>query len=184
MAGFTLGSDECVLSELHGAQDASSMITKLCNVTLTNKRIVVCKSGAFGKEKLIFEKPVSDVKVFDGVAQVKVSTVFGTQTKIDIYFSSEQLSFRLGGTGNPDVIQFANDLNRIVTGTDADIYTSDGNDTGAKAFRKALFGISSSEIKKQKNEKVAIRCPSCGASFEGLKGRVSKCPYCGSFYNS
>lgn len=184
MAGIILASDEYVLAELNNAQDGSSRIAKLYHVTLTNKRILAGKIGAFGKEKLAFEKNISDVKVFDGTAQVKVSSVFGTQTKIDIYLSNEQLSFSLSGAGNSEAIQFANALNRAVTDTDADIYDVSGNDTGFKAFKKSFFGVNSVEAKKQVIQKVAIRCESCGASFEGIKGKVSKCPYCGTVYNS
>lgn len=184
MAGIVLDSDEYVLAELNNAQDGSSRITKLYHVTLTNKRIIAGKIGALGKEKLAYEKNISDVKVFDGIAQVKVSSVYGTQTRIDIYLSNEQLSFSLSGAGNADAIKFANELNRFVTGTDAEIYSEFGNDTGFKAFKKSFFGTNSVEAKKQKIEKVAIRCPSCAASFEGIKGKVSKCPYCGSVYNS
>lgn len=184
MAGMTLAADEVVLSELIDAQDASKFTTKFCNVILTNKRIVVNKVGAFGKAKFDFEKPLSAVKTYNGAAQVKVSTVNGLMTKIDIYLSSEQLSYEVSGAGNTDVIRFANELNRVVTGSNVDIYSLSGNDTGASAFKKAFWGINSVEAKKNVNQKVAIRCTGCGGSFEGIKGSTAKCPYCGTFYNT
>ena len=184
MAGIDLGFDEVVLSELNNAHDASSFTTKLCNVVLTNKRIIISKIGAFGKTKLLFDKPLSDVKTYNGNAQVKLNSVSGVLTQIDVYLSSGKLSFKLTGAGNTDAIRFANELNHIVTETDADLYSESGNDTGAKAFMKTFLGQTSAEIKKVKNEKVALRCAGCGASFEGIKGRVAKCPYCGSVYNT
>ena len=30
---------------------------------------------------------------------------------------------------------------------------------------------------------VAVRCPSCGSSFQAAAGYASKCPYCGSYLN-
>ena len=184
MAGISLGSDEVVLSELNNAQDASSITTKLCNVVLTNKRIIVSRIGAFGKAKFAFDKPLSEVKTYNGNAQVKVTTVSGLLTQIDIYLSSGQISFKLNGVGNTVVIRFANELNHIVTGTEADLYSETGNDTGAKAFMKVFFGATSTEVRKVTNQKVAIRCTRCGGSFEGIKGRTARCPYCGTFYNA
>lgn len=184
MTGIVLGPNEFVVSELTNVFGGDSIITKLFNVTLTNKRIIVSRIGAFGKSKFSFEKHISTVKVYNGEAQVKVASVYGTQTKIDIYLISEQLSFKMNGTGNTDAIRFANALNHVVTGTDVDIYSLSGNDTGMSAFKKAFFGISSAEAKKQVNQKVAIRCSSCGATFEGLKGRTAKCPFCGTIYNA
>lgn len=184
MAGISFDFDEVVLAELLNAQDGSSVITKLYNVTLTNKRIIASKVGAFGKAKIAFEKSVSEVKVYNGSAQVRITTVSGMLTQIDIYLTSGQLSFKVNGAGNTNVIRFANELNHLVTGTEADIYSESGNDTGAKAFMKVLFGATSTEAKKMTNQKVAVKCTGCGASFEGIKGRTAKCPYCGSVFNT
>ena len=184
MAGIDLGLDEVVLSKLNRAQDGNKISTQLFNVVLTNKRIIVSKTGILGKDKFIYDKPLSDVKVFHETAQVKVTTVYGTQTKIDIYLASGLVSFKLSGAGHTDAIQFANALNRAVTGSDMDIYSVTGNETGASAFKKAFWGINSIEAKKQTNQKVAIRCEGCGATFEGIKGKTAKCPYCESIYNT
>lgn len=184
MAGFILGSDEVVVCELHKARENKTLSLKLYNITLTNKRIIVCKAGTLGKDKFEYEKKLSEVKTFDDTAQVKVNSVGGTVTRIDIYLSSEQLSFTLNGAGNTDAIQFANSLNHLVTDSNTDIYSITGNATGKDAFKQAFFGMNNTELKKEKNEKVAIRCTSCGVSFEGIKGKVSKCPYCGTFFNS
>ena len=184
MAGISLGSDEVVLSVLNKVQDGNRISAQFFNVTLTNKRIIVCKWGLLGKEKFLYDKPLSDVKVFDGTAQVKVTTISGTMTKIDVFLVSGSLSFKLSGAGNTDAIQFANALNRGVTGEDADIYSMTGNDTGADAFKKAFWGINSIEAKRMNNQKVAIRCTGCGGSFEGIKGRTARCPYCGTYYNA
>ena len=184
MAGITLSPNEYVLAELREVQDNNSIIAKLFNVTLTNQRIIFCKIGAFGKEKFAFDKQISSVKVFNGEAQVKVTTVHGTQTKLDIYFDSDQLSFGINGAGNTEAIQFANALNKTVTNTDIDLYSLTGSETGFSAFKKAFWGINSIEAKKHHNQKVAMRCSGCGATFEGIKGKTSRCPYCGSVYNS
>lgn len=184
MTGIDLEFDEVVLAELNNAQDANSFTTKICNVVLTNRRIIVSKMGAFGKAKFLFDKSLSEVKTYNGNTQVKVASVSGVLTQVDVYLSSGKLSFKLNGAGNTDAIQFANELNRIVTGTETDLYSLTGNDTGVSAFKKAFWGINSVEAKKKVNQKVAIRCTGCGGSFEGIKGRTAKCPYCGTFYNT
>lgn len=184
MADLKLGSDEYVVFSIQNALYGEGLVKKLHNITLTNKRIILSKVGAFGKDKVVLEKRISDVRVYQDAAQVQVSTVGGTQTKVDVYLSSGQLSFSLSGAGHSDAVQFANSLNHVVTDTEVDIFSDTGNDTGAKAFKNALFGMNSVGAKKKKNKKVAIRCTSCGASFEGIEGGTAKCPYCGSYFNT
>ena len=184
MAQFNLDSNEFVVSVLQNVQDASSITTKLCNVLLTNKRVIVCKNGTFGKPKIIFDKPVSDVKVFDDTAQVKIQNVNGMQHKIDIYFTSGSISFIFMSGVYSNVIQFANEINHIVTGTDFDIYSMAEHETGVKGVLKSFLGVPTVEAKKSTQEKVAIKCPNCGASFYGKKSGIAKCPYCDSFFNT
>ncbi|MCR5522787.1 MAG: hypothetical protein K6F64_04005 [Clostridia bacterium] len=184
MSVFNLEPNEYVVSELQNFQDASSKTTKLCNILLTNKRIIVCKNGTFGKPKVILDKPISDIKIFEDTAQVKIYSVNGMQNKIDIYFSSGQISFVFLNAVYANVIQFANEINHIVTGSDFDIYSITENDTGVKGFMKSFLGMPTVEVKKSTQEKVAIKCPNCGASFYGKKSGMAKCPYCDSFFNT
>ncbi len=183
MSTFNLEPNEYVVSGLQNVQDASSQITKLCNVTLTNKRIIVCKVGTFGKPKVILEKPISDIRIYDDAAQVKIYSVNGVQHKIDIYFSSDQISFVFLSGVYANVIQFANEINHIATNSDFDIYAITENETGVKGVLKSFFGMPTVEAKRSTQEKAAIKCPNCNASFYGKKSGIAKCPYCDSFIN-
>lgn len=184
MVGIILESDEYVLSTLSRVQEGRNFAKKIYNLTLTNKRLIFNKIGTLNKEKFAFEVPISDVKVFNGAAQVKVTTMSGLLTQIDIYLSSSQLSYTMLGAANSEALNFANALNHAATGTDEDIYSLTGNDTGATAFMKVFLGETSAEAKKTINQKVAIKCTACGGSFEGIKGKTAKCPYCGTIYNA
>ena len=110
-----------------------------------------------------------------------LNTVNLMQTQMDIYMRSEQLTILMNGSANSAALQFANALNHVVTRTDVDIYALSGNNA-AKNFIKFFAGAQAIEANKTTVKRIAIRCTSCGASFEGIEGSPSKCPCCGSFY--
>lgn len=187
MAQIQLAANEYMLSELQNVMERHGVLTKVGNLMVTNQRIIFSKTGAFGISKVAGEWPITDVKVFDGTAQVKVTSVYGTQTKLDIYLRSGQLSYFVNGAGNSEVSVFANEVNHAATGTDEDVYSGEGNAKGLKAIAQVFRGSMAEEaqkVDKSKQQKIALKCPHCGGSFEGVRGKTAKCPYCDSIYNA
>ena len=186
MADIQLFSDEYVFAELQQVFFRQGIRTKVGSLMLTNKRLLYSSIGSFGIKKLAGEWKVSDIKIFDDAAQVKVSSGNGTQTQLDVFFRSGQVSFMVNGAGNPDVAHFANQLNRAVTGRDEDIYVVGEKPSAAKSLFKAMLGSGYQEADKvdRARQKVAIKCPHCGGPIEGIRGKVARCPYCDSVFNA
>ena len=187
MAKIQFNPGEYVILDLRGAMRRQGLLTKEYNLMLTNMRIIECSVGTFGSQKISGEWRISDVLLYDGLANVRVSTYALTETKLMIYLKTDQLEYSFLGRENKEVIGFANALNRIVTGTDEDIYLSSGKTSAIRAFAKMFTGVTTEESKRvdrSKLQKVAINCPFCGGSFEGIKGRTAKCPYCDSTFNT
>lgn len=190
MYQYNLAPDEVIISEIESVTEQTGVYSRTYGKLIaTNKNIVFIRNGTFGKPKDAVIWSLSEVKVYNDAAQIKVVTKSGTMVCVEIYLTSGVHTFSLNGfRDTAQAREFANAINHAVTGTDEDIYSADGDITPKKAFLKAMFlganNIESKKAEKVKKIKVAIKCPACGATFEGIKGTTVHCPYCDSVYNA
>lgn len=183
MLDYGLESNEVVLVECEKAVPRENNFFNTEGVlVLTNKNILWVTTNFFGKVKDIIKHPLSDIKIYDGKAQVKLEEKFGEEPVLSLYYKNGQISYRMYEKAN--VKDFVNQLNKTVTGSDEDIvvkgaipgvaFVGETIKGTADAFKSA-FGI-----KPKKAEQAAIQCTYCGAKISGIKGTVVKCEYCGS----
>lgn len=183
MLDYGLRSNEAVLVECTGVMpNDHKLFSSNGTLVLTSQNILFVTTTVFGKVKDIDKHPLSDVKVYDDTAQVKLEEKFGESPILNIYLKDGQLSYTMYEKGKAK--EFVNQLNKAVTGRDVEIvnksaipgaaFVGETLKGTANAFKSALG------IKPKEPEKVAMPCTSCGATISGIKGTVIKCEYCGS----
>lgn len=167
---------------------------------LTNKNLVLVKKGFFGGGKSVHVFPLSQIKVFDGAAQVRVGWLQSCPT-LEVYFLNGQEVFLLERKeAAADLAQMIDDVIAGVGG-----HPIDSRDEGpiANAIRsqvemadalrsqvdliKATFGIRSKTqsttgaprvAREAGAPRVARECYACGAPLSGKQGQVATCSYC------
>lgn len=183
MIDYDLRSDEAVLVECSDVTlNDGKLFSSAGTLVLTSRNILFATTNMFGKVKNIDRHPLSDVKVYDDKAQVKIDEKLGEPATITIFFKNGQISYTANEKGRAK--EFVNQLNKVVTGREDDLVAKSaipGTAFVAETLKgtigtfKNAFGI-----KQKEPEKCALNCPRCGASISGIKGRVTQCPYCDS----
>ena len=190
-AEYSLAPNESIImkSELVycGKTSGELILTNLYLVHITAK-------GTFKTTYTTQRYPVNQIKVFNGKAQA----LLGKSGDVDIYFINGQVSFTFSNNetlfsekkAEQEAAKWVNAINQLITGENVEVNVSaktaiPGTEmiAGAlggtvDAFKGALGFKSNKPASTELNEKVAIKCISCGASVSGNKGRVVRCSYC------
>lgn len=191
MANFDLQANEAVVlkagSVMHGGGRISAYNDELI---LTNIHLIWLNKGMLGKVKRVEYFPLNQVKIFNDRAQALVAKSSGGSPQLEVFFQGSQEEFQFSAGGKREVAKWADAINRLVTGTTAEMRSSanmalPGTEAIAETLRdtfsqfKNAFG---SGVKGSTPEivRVATKCLSCGAQISGVSGTVAKCQYCDS----
>ena len=179
---ITLNPGETVIKNSPEIGYGGSLSRDNSELILTNQSIILKRRNLFGKVTEIKRFPLSDITVSNNQAQVRLGKKDIVTPTLDIYFTTGRESFRF--TWEDDVKEWANEINRLVTGQQ-DIYEikdwaedmehiASAIDGSIRKVKRA-FGIKETEV-------VSCKCPACGASISGILGETVQCPYCGSYH--
>lgn len=187
MEKINLGPDEGVI--LRAENVACRSGGNLHELILTNKNLVFVKKGLFGRVKEVLYFPLADVKIVNGKAQALVGRGSNGQARLEVYLRSGEEEFFTFNTGlRREAVRWAAAVAQQLgtegpAGADPSETILAGAETVARTLKGAVdtfrtaFGMNEAE-------KTAAVCRHCGASYEASKGRVGKCPYCGSLQNN
>lgn len=181
MDNYHLEPDEAVLTECENTTlEEGKLLNASGTLILTSKNLIWLTKNMFGKTKSVQKYPLTDIKIFNNEAQVKLDEKIGEYFLLSVFFKTAQLRFRL--MERKKARELLNNINKLVTGSEDDLVAAEAipgvefianaiKDT-ASTFMKA-FGI-----KVNQPEPVTAKCGNCGAPISGLSGQVVKCPYC------
>ena len=190
-AELKLNLEEVVLVRTGGIGYGGSMFGgKNDELILTNQALLLVKKNLFGKSKDILRFPLNDIRIVNGKVQAVMGKKDIATPTLDVYFKSGCESFLFAW--KKDVQQWINYINAAVAGEpipqkgELDDLFEDVEKMAA--FMESFSGSVSESINKVKDvlgiksqEKVAMKCLSCGASLVGVRGETIECPYCGTY---
>ena len=183
MTDYRLDADEVLLVE---CENVSPIGNKLFNtngtLALTNKNVLFVTFTIFGKVKNIEKWSLSNIKVFNDMAQARLETKFGESPELTIYYKNDQRGYTM--YENSKAKEFVNQLNKLVTGKEMNV-TNSGLASGAAILGQTLRETANAfktafGIKEKEPEKTLMVCPGCAATVTGIKGSITKCEYCGT----
>lgn len=179
---YTLGPDErVVLKGESGAYHGQrARVASSVELMLTNRNIVVTAIGLLGKAKGHQCFPLDQVKVVDGLPQVRMEGN-NPPNLLEVYFVSGVETF--GFARKKELKEWASATTELVTGA-----AGDAKPVRHRAIPGAAFVASSvkdtvltfSDSWKRKPKEVTGSCSACGASISGAKKQVATCQFCGS----
>jgi len=144
-------------------------------ITIRLKRIMVIKKG---------KKYAAKIYGYVRNTSYTVNGQFTSDTKVHYFDENGIEREAVLSTG------FSDGAGTFPVGMTIDIYEYNGKfNFDPKSVRsEVLFGekelMDDKPIDPGKYNTIAVRCPSCGASFEAAEGYSNKCPYCGSYINA
>lgn len=184
---FKLGPEESVLlrTEKIGYGDGFQLPAMFGGNTLilTNQNLILLKKNMFGQTEDTVYFPLKDIKMANGVPQVRKSNPAHMVHALDVYFNNGMESFRFEWDNEID--DWVAHIVSAVTGQPLKKKSEFEDLQEMIAFAESMtepiekiqgvFGIKS-------NRQVSCKCPSCGATLTGIKGETTQCPYCGTFH--
>lgn len=165
-------------------------------LVLTNQNLVfVTSKGVFKTTYIPQRYPVSQIKMFNGKAQV----ILGKAGNMDVHFVNGQETFKFVNNdalfsekkAEKEAERWANAINQLLTGENLDVGTSaDTAAIGTEMVTGALkgtigavkdaFGIKQNpqnqNVESSKNS--SNKCKFCGAPISGSAGQKVRCRYC------
>jgi len=160
---------------------------------LTNKNIIVVIKGLLGGTKNVIYLPLAKIKVIDNKAQVLVGKHKNGTARLEIYFTDGNVAyFAFNAITRMEATKWAGAIARLVlnekeNGYDPSAYAVPGAEKLAETIKGTMDTFKTVFNKKTTEEMDALRrsvfCQNCGATYEGIKGRTGKCPYCGTVQN-
>ena len=195
VAGYHFAPDERVIlraREVKIEGDSSLFSsTTTSELMLTNLNIIYPRKGMFGKVKGYNTWPLSSIRVIDGVPQCRLDTSEFMESKLEISFQNELVSFGFESLdAKKEVRSRVNEISRILVGHEAE--EENLRATGVGAFAEldsvaetigGIFGAFDTALTRKRAKSapvIAYRCPSCNASIKGQRGTTVTCPYCDS----
>jgi hypothetical protein len=183
---YDMQPNEVVILKKDRIRHGGFMASYTDELILTNLNLVLISKGAFGNIKNVQKFPLHQIKIFDGKAQAVLSEPNYGMPQLDVYFLNGQESFCFGSFSQKDVIQFVNNINKLLTGNENEVAskTIPGTEYIAEAIKgtvdvfKDALGIHPKTPTSQAPEKIAGKCNSCGAPIFGTVGQVVRCQYC------
>lgn len=195
MDGYQFGPNERVILraqdvKIDGGSKAFSSMTE-SELILTNQNIVYPRKGLFGKVKSYGVYPLSSIRVIDGEVQCRLDTSEFMESKLEISFENELVSFVFGSLeAKKEIRSWVNEISALLVGHEASEEnlraTGIGAFTDGDAFAESfgnIFASFENAFTRKRQEAapiVSCRCPSCNASIKGRLGTTVTCPYCDS----
>lgn len=186
---YILDSDEGIVLKKDGVayNEAGSYEHELI---LTNKNIIVIVKGFWGKTKKVVYLPLNQIKVVNNAVQALVGKRSDGTARLEIYLKNGDTAyFSFNTLTRIEETKWANAIIRLLSNEEDDgynpsTYAIPGTEAVAETikgtidtFRTVFNRKTVSEIKESRR---SVFCQNCGASYEGVRGRTGKCPYCGT----
>ena len=195
---------EAVIQSASGVAVGNGNSPYTDDLYLTNMRIISVKKGVFGNVKKETSYNLSDITIFDNVPQVRAGRKSNGMPVLEIYFSDGSVAyFSFNSFGAVTAKKWVNaiistisktnqtDIPHSKSGSIKDGYNpKDFAIPGADVVAETLKGtidtfkdvFSRKSASQLQDMEVSGYCPNCGVSITGIKGRPTRCPYCGSFH--
>lgn len=193
MEEYNLEVDEVIIFKEDNVSHCDTLIAPYVHeLVLTNKKVIFVEKGVLGNTKEVYLYPLTQIKVYNGVPQVRKGRTSRGIVCLDIYFLSceEHFSFNLGRNKNIPV--WVAEINRLLGTTQNVVESKDKSKTTSlkNTFKEAgqnvtgMFGI---KCEKHNNGNVTeqttapslqiIICKNCGKKLPGI---MKFCTECGS----
>lgn len=195
MQGYAFEADETIVlkaQEVRLDGGKSFSMTRGGELMLTNRNIILPRTGFTGKVKGYDVFPLSDIRIVDGKPQCRLDTSDFMDVKLEVAMNSGVVSFVFGSLdGKKEIRAWINAIYQILVGHDAPEETLGkgkfesfmDEENIADTFGR-VFGSFENAFQRKRAEAagdIAGRCPSCNASVKGRAGETMTCPYCGSY---
>ena len=189
---YTLDSDEGIILKKDDVayNETSSYAHELI---LTNKNIIVVVKGFLGRTKNVVYLPLNQIKVVNNKVQVLVGKHKDGTARLEIYLANGDTAyFSFDTLTRIEVTKWANAIIKLLSneeenGYNPSAYAISGTEVIAETIKGTVDTFKSVFGKKTVSEVNELRrtvfCQNCGASYEGIRGRTGKCPYCGTVQN-
>lgn len=187
MININLDFDEVVITGLSDISFDTSFNTKgKGDVTLTSKRIIIQKKGFFGgiKETIIILK--SDIKMYEGLPQIKLADKSKPdRAVIDIFTLRGQYELNFIGDKKRLAKPFLNETYKAFGDKevvdkwlqDNRFFSKENVEKIAQTIKGTLDTVMDTILPP---EMTTGSCKNCGGQINGFVGRVSKCNFCGT----
>lgn len=186
MEKLVLESNEAIIIKEESAYRGSSKLHH--EVILTNINFIIIEKGILsGKSKRIIKYPLNQIKLVNGIPQVRIGRNNWGNRALEFYFFGgiEVISFDTFGKQKYNKwIEEINKIFSIKTGhsipnnyQESELESFFGVLKDAKKQIKSLFG-SHDEDEEDSNVPITVACISCKAPISGLPGQTIKCMYC------
>lgn len=145
-------------------------------LVLTNLCLVHVEKGMFNKIKNINVFPVNTIKVYNNKAQAFANRRNNGYNYLDIYFINGQESF--GFSNKSDIQKYVKEINKLLVAPE-EKKTINTNELKTTIIDTATSIIGALKVKPKQ---ISTKCPSCGATIAGEKGKNICCDYCGMYH--
>ena len=182
---LNLGPDEAIVLRMENVAYGEGFPFPSDNnvLILTTRNIVLLKKNLFGQTSDTIKFPLSEIKVVNGVPQVRKGKIDIVTSALEVYFASGMERFQF--EWDSDIDEWISHIVSLITGVPVKEKTTDDMLAEAMALAESIeapiekmrdiFGIKSTK-------QVSCKCPSCGATLTGIKGETTQCPYCGTYH--
>lgn len=193
MVGVDLAYDEIVIMEKEQVKDGTGAFGLYTNsLALTNKDLILVKYGFLkNKPKNVSRYALSDIKKYNGQAQVKMKRDAGGLLALEIYFFDEVKVFVFQTARTKEIKKWVDAINKLANGIAVSTQTEQSTveavvETAAELLAEGVSSAintfsSTFGIKLKSKQQVSMQCPNCSASLQGEKGTTIACPYCGGY---
>jgi hypothetical protein len=186
---YNLQPNEAVIMKSERVQCGGLLSASTDELLLTNLNIVLVNKGFLGNTKNVQHFPLDQIKLFNGKAQVMVSTQ--QKRKLEVYFWYGHESFTF--VKKKEAKLWAENISKLLKAAaqqsqSADTQAGKKVDTGDVDRTIPGTGFIAETLKDTadtfkgvlgiKAKKVAVKCSSCGSAISGTKGEVVRCQYC------
>jgi hypothetical protein len=197
MANYTFQPNEVLLLSESNVIHGGLMAKPTDDLILTNVNLVLAKKGIFGNGKGVMTFPLSQIKVWDGRAQVMLGKARNGRPALEVFFIDGQETFAFQSGGKRKIAEWVNRISQAVTGTVLPTPPQPaGVALGRRRERRSRSGLPRTEavagalahtFKVFKTEfgpspeapqQVSGKCRSCGATVSGTRGQQVTCGYC------
>lgn len=195
MADYQFAHDEYVVLKAQEVRlDSKKAFSspRPSELMLTNHNIVMPRRGLTGKVKGYDVYPLANIRIVDGKPQCRLDTSDFMETKLEVSFVDQLVSFEFGSLeAKREIREWINSIYQILLGVDAPEeafgkgkFESFFEEENIADMAGRVFGSFENAFQRKRAEAasdVSGRCPSCDASVKGRPGETITCPFCGGY---
>ena len=182
MAAYNFAPNEALVYKEAGVAHGGTFASYSAELLLTSENLVLIRKGIFGTNKGVLVFPLSQVKVFNNVAQAIAGKDSRGTPSLEVHFLQGVETF--GFDRKKKAIAWAVRINEVITGGAPGFGTANASTTekvaDALAGTVGTFKAAFDRRAGAPAPAAAGACTSCGAAVSGMAGQVAVCGYCQS----